>query len=311
MGARCCGAAEIPADNSAELSLSGTHLGNVELLLKYVKLAAVGLLVSSPDQHDGKAGLQLFLREAGGEVSSVNVAPEATVADLRRAAGLPSSTRDMPLSWAQAPLFDAAATLADIGIGQEAMLDVGSSDHPTITKVAFAGVLDSAGILDSDVDLDGKLYLTLTRTDAIFKLNVDTKEVDFVVGSTNGCEDGLLTEAKFSHPHNLAVFGDRLFILDNCSGSRGSLREFNFLTNRVRTVASNFLGINSAFPSLVADETHGTLYVASITNPPSYSLDSYYDRNVIHKVTFPDEIVTELLPRSRFEFDRVSQREQV
>eukprot|EP01062_Namystynia_karyoxenos_P056104 TRINITY_DN47052_c0_g1_i1.p1 TRINITY_DN47052_c0_g1~~TRINITY_DN47052_c0_g1_i1.p1 ORF type:complete len:523 (+),score=120.39 TRINITY_DN47052_c0_g1_i1:97-1569(+) len=71
------------------------------------------------------SGLQIFVRSAQGETVAVEVNPDATVGDLRKAAAdaLKMNWRVCSISHSGAELMQDTATLADLGLGQESVVE--------------------------------------------------------------------------------------------------------------------------------------------------------------------------------------------
>eukprot|EP01062_Namystynia_karyoxenos_P045434 TRINITY_DN33731_c0_g1_i2.p1 TRINITY_DN33731_c0_g1~~TRINITY_DN33731_c0_g1_i2.p1 ORF type:complete len:101 (+),score=25.24 TRINITY_DN33731_c0_g1_i2:80-382(+) len=82
--------------------------------------AAGALTAAEPGvRKGGTGGYEVFVSRDGGEPRAVEVQADATVGDLREAAGVGAG--DM-LSYQEQQLEDPAAALADLGVGPQAVL---------------------------------------------------------------------------------------------------------------------------------------------------------------------------------------------
>eukprot|EP01062_Namystynia_karyoxenos_P035714 TRINITY_DN26098_c0_g3_i1.p1 TRINITY_DN26098_c0_g3~~TRINITY_DN26098_c0_g3_i1.p1 ORF type:complete len:306 (+),score=55.51 TRINITY_DN26098_c0_g3_i1:69-986(+) len=95
-------------------------------------LRAAGALPAAPPAAGGKAtgaGMAIFVRVPGiPDAVCVELAPDATVGDLRREAEAQAEGRRVGrLRYAGEPLADEAVPLADAGIGPQAVVDVEAS----------------------------------------------------------------------------------------------------------------------------------------------------------------------------------------
>eukprot|EP01062_Namystynia_karyoxenos_P077202 TRINITY_DN7726_c0_g1_i1.p1 TRINITY_DN7726_c0_g1~~TRINITY_DN7726_c0_g1_i1.p1 ORF type:complete len:317 (+),score=56.34 TRINITY_DN7726_c0_g1_i1:81-953(+) len=130
-------------------------------------------------------GLQVYVRGADGSVQALELDPAATVADLRRAAGVPRGT---VLSFGGADLADDDVQLCDTGVSAEATVEVrgerlrwsAEAKDPDIT-LAEDDMLAYWSPRDEDA---GQCWMSLLRTEALTQQG--RWEVELVTFSGNG-----------------------------------------------------------------------------------------------------------------------------
>lgn len=125
--------AEVEDCSRSDNNQQSTSLTNADLVIEQRPKTAESESTAMAPDAPAADELLLYVRTFGGTVEAVELPSFATVADLRRALLAGQNTRGV-LSFKGAEMVDRDALLSDLGVGPEAVVDVGPR---TVVRVSI------------------------------------------------------------------------------------------------------------------------------------------------------------------------------